>query len=145
MKMLSFLVGKWTGEGRMLRAPGEKVEMLQTENAEYKLDDLLLLIEGIGRNEANGKPELHALGIISYNDEMGTYHMRAFNDGRFLETDMKLNDTAREITWGFALGEIKTRSMLRIDEEGDWTELHEITVGSQAPRKLMEVRVSRRI
>ncbi len=145
MKKLSFLVGKWTGEARMLRAPGEIVEMLHTENVEYKLDGLLLAIEGIGRNKANGMPAVQAFGIISYNDETATYHMRAFNDGRFLETDMMVIDTAKQITWGFALGEIKTNSVLRIDENGDWTELHEITIGTQPPRKFMEVRVSRRI
>ncbi len=145
MKKLSFLVGKWTGVARMLRAPGEIVEMLHTENVEYKLDGLLLAIEGIGRNKANGMPAVQAFGIISYNDETATYHMRAFNDGRFLETDMTLSDTAKQITWGFALGEIKTNSVLRIDENGDWTELHEITIGTQPPRKFMEVRVSRRI
>jgi hypothetical protein len=40
------------------------------------------------------------------------------------------------------LGEIKTSSLMRISELGDWTELHEITIGSQPPRRLMEVRVS---
>jgi hypothetical protein len=44
--------------------------------------------------------------------------------------------------WGFTLGEIKTDSVLRIDEVGDWTELHEITIGSQPSRKFMELRVS---
>jgi hypothetical protein len=32
---------------------------------------------------------------------------------------------------------------LRIDEVGDWTELHEITIGSQPSRKFMELKVSR--
>lgn len=129
----------------MLRAPGETVEMLQTENVEYKLDGLLLAIEGTGRSKASGKPVLQAFGVISYDDEAGSYHMRAFNDGRFLETDMKLNEIAKYITWGFEFGEINTSSVLRIDEKGDWIELHEITIGSQPPRRLMEVRVSRQI
>jgi hypothetical protein len=38
MRKLSFLVGKWSGEARMLRGPGEPIEMKQTEEAEYKLD-----------------------------------------------------------------------------------------------------------
>jgi hypothetical protein len=40
--------------------------------------------------------------------------MRAYNDGRYLETDLKLSENGKGITWGFALGEIKTSSMLRI-------------------------------
>jgi len=46
------------------------------------------------------------------------------------------------ITWGFTLGDIKTRSVLRINEEGEWTELAEIDIGSQPARKFMELRVT---
>jgi hypothetical protein len=30
--------------------------------------------------------------------------MRAFNDGGFLETEVKLLEAGKAITWGFALG-----------------------------------------
>jgi len=40
------------------------------------------------------------------------------------------------------MGDIKTSSVLRINERGDWTELHEIAIGAQPPKKFMEVRVS---
>jgi hypothetical protein len=144
MGKLSFLVGKWTGEARILRGDGESLELVQTELAEYRLDGLLLLIEGIGCNKADGKAVLKALGIISYDDEAGSYHMRAFNDGRYLETEVKLAEDGKGMSWGFALGDIKTNSVLRINEVGDWTEFHEIRIGSQPPRKLMDVRVSPR-
>jgi hypothetical protein len=100
------------------------------------------MIEGIGCNAADGKPALQALGMISFDDESGTYHMRAYNDGRYLETEVKLAENGIGMMWGFTLGEIKTSSLMRISELGDWTELHEITMGSQPPRRLMEVRVS---
>jgi len=100
------------------------------------------LIEGVGRSKADGKPDLQALGIISYDDESGTYRMRAFNDGRFLETDVMLLDNGKGITWGFASGQFKTNSVLRITEKGDWTEVGEITIGLQPPRKFMELSVS---
>jgi hypothetical protein len=143
MRKLEFLIGTWSGEARVLRGPGEPVEMIQTEEAQYKLDGLVLLIEGVGRNKSNGKSALQALGIITYDDESATYRFRAFNDGRFLETELKLLDTGQGIAWGFALGGIKTSSVLRINEKGEWTELGEITIGSQAPRKFMELSVSR--
>lgn len=142
MRKLSFLVGRWSGEARILRAGGESLELVQTEEAEYKLDGLVLLIEGIGCSKADGKAALQALGVISYDDAAGTYHMRAYNDGRYLETEVKLTENGKGMTWGFALGEIKTSSVLRINEKGDWTELAEITIGSQPPRRFMELRVS---
>jgi hypothetical protein len=143
MKKLDFLVGMWTGNALITRGPGEKTELLQTEEAGYKLDGLILVIEGIGRTKSDGVPILQALGIISYDDESKIYRMRAFNDGRFLETNTKLLEQGKGMTWGFMFGEIKTKSVLRINENGDWTELHEIIVGSQPSRKLMEVAVRR--
>lgn len=142
MRKLGFLAGKWSGEARLLRGSGETLELFQTEEASYKLDGLLLMIEGIGRTKAYGETVLQALGIVSYDDEARSYRMRAFNDGRWLETEMKLTKGAREITWGFALGEIRTTSVLRINEQGDWTELAEIRIGSEPPRKFLELRVS---
>ena len=143
MKKLAFLAGKWVGEARLLRGPGEPVVLAQTEEARFKLDGLILEIEGIGRTKSDNKPVLQALGIISFDDETGTYHMRAFNDGRFLETDVKLLEDGKSLTWGFALGSIRTSSVLRINERDEWTEIAEISIDSQAPRKLMELTVKR--
>jgi hypothetical protein len=143
MKKLGFAIGKWAGEARLLRGPGEPATLIQTEEAQYKLDGLILVVEGVGRTKAVGKLALQAFAIVSFDDESGTYHMRAFNDGRFLETEVKLSDDGRGITWGFTSGPIRTSSVMRINEAGNWTELTEITVGSQPPRKYMELTVSR--
>ena len=142
MQKLDFLSGKWSGEGRMFRG-GETIEFLQSERAEYKLDGLLLLIEGVGRSKASGTVILQALGIISYDDETGSYRMRAFNDGRYLETEVKLADDGKGLSWGFALGEIRAKSLLRLNELGQWTEAHEIILGAEPARKFMELAVTR--
>jgi hypothetical protein len=141
MKKLGFLVGKWAGEARLLRGPTESVEFLQTEEAQYKLDGLIVVIEGVGRTRSGDRPLVQALGIVSYDDESRTYHLRAFNDGRFLETEMKLLENSKGMTWGFALGEIRTNSVLQINERGEWTELTEISIGSQPPKRLLELTV----
>ena len=141
MKKLGFLVGKWAGEACLLRGPAESVELLQTEEAQYKLDGLIVLIEGVGRTKSGGQPLLQAFGIISYEDESRTYRLRAFNEGRFLETQMKLLEEGKGMSWGFALGEIRTNSVLRINERGEWTELAEISIGSQPSKKLWELTV----
>jgi hypothetical protein len=36
MKEVGFLVGKWVGEARLARGPGEPVELLQIEEAQFK-------------------------------------------------------------------------------------------------------------
>lgn len=143
MKKLDFLVGKWMGEARISRGAGETTELVQTEEAGFKLDGLILVIEGIGRAKSDGTPVLQAFGVISHEDETQTYRMRAFNDGRFLETEVKLSEGHTGMTWGFALGEIKTKSVMRINEKDEWTELHEIVIGSQPPKRLMDIAVRR--
>jgi hypothetical protein len=144
MKKLDFLVGKWSGEARVFRVPAQAVELIQTEEAYYKLDGLILIIEGVGRNRSDGNVALQALGVVSYDDEAGAYRMRAYNDGRYMETELKLSESGKSISWGFALGEVKTSSVLRINEKGQWTELTELSIGSQPARKFMELIVNHR-
>ncbi|SRR5579883_526747 len=139
MRKLNFLQGEWSGEAAVARGPGTVVELSQTEVAQFKLDGLVLLIEGIGRTKPDGQPALQALGLISFDDATGTYRMRAYNDGRWLDTEVKLLDDGKSLTWGFSFGAISTKSLLRINEKGEWTELAEITIGSRAPQKLMEL------
>lgn len=143
MAKLNFLIGNWSGDARMFRSGSEPLELVQTESAEYKLDGLLLEINGVGRTKSNGTLALQAFGIISYEDDRQAYHFRAFNDGRWLETDVQLADDGKGISWGFRVGEIRTSSIMRIAANGNWTEDHDITVGTQPARKLMEVDVSR--
>lgn len=141
MKKLGFLTGNWAGHGRMLRATGEWIEFDQTERTDYKLDGLLLVIEGVGIARSDGRPVLQAYGIVSFDDATGKYHMRAFNDGRWLETEMILSEDGKALTWGFSLGDVRTTSTLRLTDAGEWTESHEITFGAQPSRKFMELAV----
>jgi len=117
------------------------VELFQTEEAQFKLDGLILVIEGTGKTLSEDQQVLQALGIISYDDESATYHMRAFNDSRSLETELKLLSDTQGLAWGFTMGDIQTKSVLRINEKGEWTELHEIVIGFQLSKKLMEMTV----
>jgi hypothetical protein len=144
MKKLGFLAGEWSGEASVLRGPGQFAELTQTESAQFKLDGLVLEIEGVGRTKADDKLSLQALGLISFDDETGTYRMRAFNDGRWLDTEIKLAGGGNSISWGLAFGEFRTTTVLRIDENGDWTERGELVVGDRPPQKMMELRVRRR-
>ena len=62
MKKLGFLIGQWAGEARLLRGPTESVELLQTEEAQYKLDGLIVVIEGVGRSKSGASPFYRPLG-----------------------------------------------------------------------------------
>src|ERR1051326_5591695 len=131
MKKLSFLIGKWSGEASVLRGPGQVVDLFQTEEAQFKLDGLVLIIEGVGRSKSDDTVALQALVLVSFDDDSGTYRMRAFNDGRWLETDVTLLDDGKSLSWGFTLGEMSTKSILRVNENGEWTELAELNIDAQ--------------
>src|SRR5215468_11309212 len=105
MKSLGFLVGNWAGTARLFRG-ADTIELDQTEDAQYKLGGLIMLIEGVGTCKSSKEAALQALGFVSYDDETRTYRMRAFNDGRFLETEVRLLGEG-SLTWGFSLGEIR--------------------------------------
>ena len=144
MQRLSFLTGIWSGEAHVQRGAGEPVTLKQTENVEYKLDGLVLVIEGTGRAQIDQQPSLQALGIISYDDATDSYRIRAWNDGRYLESDVQLLEDGKSLRWGFGVGEIRSSSLLQIDKHGQWTEQAELIIGSQSPRKLMDLTVRRK-
>jgi hypothetical protein len=142
MKRLDFLVGEWSGEASVLRG-GLFVDLSQTEVAEFKLDGLVLMIEGVGRTKPDGKVALQPLGLITFDDAARAYRGRGYNDGRWLETEIKLLDDGKSLSWGFTLGDVSTKSVMRINEKGEWTELTELTIGTRPPQKFMEVAVRR--
>ena len=143
MKKLGFLAGEWSGEASVLQETGQFAELAQTESVQFKLDGLVLVIEGVGRTRIEGQPALQALGFISFDDETETYKMRAFNNGRWLETEVKLADGENSISWGFVLGEYRTATILRINENGEWTEHGELFIGDRPPLKMIELKVRR--
>lgn len=144
MRKLNFLTGSWSGEAHVHRGPDSLATLTQTENVEYKLGGLVLVIEGTGWAQGDQQPSLQALGVISYDDATGAYHIRAWNDGRFLESDVQLLEDGKSLRWGFGVENIRSRSLLQIDKDGQWTEEAELIIGTQPPRKLMDLTVRRK-
>jgi hypothetical protein len=143
MDKLRFLVGSWSGSARIWRSREDVLELTQTEQVTYKLDGLVLTVEGVGVDKSTGKPSLQALGLISFDDATGVYHMRAFNDGRWLESNVELDEARKQLHWGFTFSQIKTKSVLQLEDTGTWTETHEVSVNAQPYAKFMDVSVVR--
>jgi|SRR6266851_1505419 len=64
MRKLSFLAGHWSGPVTVVRGPGEALHLTQTEDVEYKLDGLALLVEGKSTS-ADGIVLFSALATIA--------------------------------------------------------------------------------
>src|SRR5438046_701313 len=95
MKKLEFLVGKWSGPASVVRGPGESLKITQSEDVQMKLDGLVLLVEGTGR-DLDEKIVFRALATISYDDTTSSYRFRAYNEGRFLDSELKVSDKGFE-------------------------------------------------
>jgi hypothetical protein len=143
MQSLSFLIGTWSGEAHVQRSPSDLVTLAQTEEAYYKLDGLISVIEGTGRIGTEQRPFLQALGIISFDDATGTYRIRAWNNGRFMESEVQLLGDGKSLRWGFGAGETRS-TLLQVDKDGQWTEKGELKIGSQEPRKFMDLTFRRK-
>lgn len=136
MKKLQFLVGKWSGPATVIRGPGEPLKLTQTEDVQYKLEGLVLLVEGAGSN-SDGKVVFRALATISYDEATSSYRFRAYNDGRFLDTELAVS--SKGFSWGFTAGPAKITNTMRITENGEWAETTEAAFGSAPPRKSVDM------
>ena len=137
MKKLSFLVGKWSGPATSSRGPTETVKVRQTEEVQFKLGGLVLLIEGTGRNPDSAEIMFNALATISYDETSKVYRFRAYNDGRYLDTDLKVPENGFE--WGYKAGPVDVRFVMRLNDKGEWVETGDVKVGDNPPQRTFEM------
>ena len=84
MQKLAFLVGKWIGKAHFVRGPTEFVELVQTEEAQYKLDGLILTIEGVGKRASRGQPLLQPLDKTPLRSLLASIRPDGYKNGRNL-------------------------------------------------------------
>ena len=136
MRKLSFLVGHWSGPITVNRGPGETLRLTQTEDVQYKLDGLVLLIEGRSTG-ADGKILFSALATVAYDDASRAYRFRAYNDGRYLDTELTVPDNG--FSWGFTAGPAHIVNTMRLTDKGEWAETTETTVGKRPPIRSVDM------
>ena len=136
MRKLSFLTGHWSGPITITRGPGEPLRLTQTEDVQYKLDGLVMLIEGKS-TDADGKVQFNALATVSYDDASHTYHFRAYNDGHYIDTE--LNVPVNGFSWGFAAEPAHIANTMHLTNKGEWSETTDVTVGSNPPHHSVEM------
>ncbi len=136
MHKLSFLTGHWSGPVNILRGPGQALHLTQTEGVEYKLDGLVLLIEGKSTS-AEGKVLFSALATIAYDDTSHSYRFRAYNDGHYLDTELSV--PANGFSWSFTAGPAHIVNTMRLTGKGEWNEVTDLTVGSNPPHRSLDM------
>jgi hypothetical protein len=138
MQKLSFLVGKWEGDASVVAMKGP-VKVRQTELVQYKLDGLVMTVEGTGRDPERGDVVFQAFATIAYDDASKTYRFRSYNDGRYLDTELKVE--GKGFRWGYDAGPAKVQFTMNLNAKGDWAETGEVTVGGNPPRKTFDMTV----
>ena len=127
VKQLSFLVGKWEGQGWSLEN-GQRKEFTSTENVQYKLGETALLIEGNHTDKITDKGQktggFEALALVTFNEKADNFLWRTATKekggGNF---EAKLLD-ATSLQWG---RKDVFRFTIEINKTGQWFEIGEIS------------------
>jgi hypothetical protein len=136
MRKLSFLAGHWSGTATIVRGPDEALHLTQTEDVEYKLDGLVLVVEGKSTS-AGGKVLFSALATIAYDDTSHSYRFRAYHDGHYLDTELSVPGNG--FSWSFTAGPAHIVNTMRLTGKGEWGEVTEMTVGSNPPHRSVDM------
>jgi len=140
MHKLSFLDGNWSGPVSIAMGPGEPLHLTQTEKIEYKLDGLVLLIEGKS-TAADGSVPFQALATVAYDDATHGYRIRAYNEGHYIDTELTV--LADGFSWGFDAGPAHVANTMRLTAKGEWQETTEVTFGGNPPHLSVDMLLTR--
>jgi hypothetical protein len=124
MKQLAYLAGDWQGEARVT-TPSGKLTIAQSEHIEWKMDGLVLSIEGTGREQ--GKVAFQAFALVNYDPIEKRFKMKSFVKEGFA-TDAYFTVLApNRFEWGFDIATGgKTRYTIVLDpEKKTWQETGE--------------------
>jgi hypothetical protein len=140
MQKLAFIIGRWSGPVTITRGPGQTLHLTQAENVEYKLDGLVLLVQGKS-TDTEGKTQFEALATISYDDARHSYRIRAYNDGHYVDTELTVQPDG--FSWGFPAGPAKIVNNMHRTSKGEWQENTDVTFGSTPPHHSVEMLLQR--
>lgn len=140
MHKLAFLVGHWSGPVTVVRGPAESLHLTQSEDVQYKLDGLVMQIDGKS-TDADGKTRFQALATIAFDDATHTYRFRAYNDGRYIDTELSVLNNG--FSWGFAAGPAHVVNTMHLTSKGEWQEETVVSVGGGTPRHSVDMLLQR--
>ena len=147
MREASFLEGNWTGSGWIQIGPEGRSQFAEAEKIYWKLDSTLLIIEGMGMSEDEGRigDTVHqAYATLSWDTEDESFHMRAYrSNGQYVDALAEIPDDSTFV-WHFEIPNYgTTRYTITIGGNGMWHEIGEMSGDGQAWRKFMEMTLHR--
>ena len=146
MRRLAFLHGTWRGEGVTTMRPGQEERAAVLETAHPRLDGAVLVFEGLGWKGTEGAADYQvvhrALGVVSYDERRGGWALRAYRGGGWVDADVTVGDG--ELVWAFDQpGAGRIRYTIRVDEQGRWHEVGDMSPDGQRWHRFFEMRLTR--
>lgn len=129
MRQLKFFAGRWKGDATITQQGGVVVNVNQEEAIEFRLDSLILQLEGVGRKKTEpGKISFHALGFINFIAAKNKFEMKSFlMDGKQTDAFFKIVDT-NKYDWGFDVPGGKIVYHITVDPKiRTWNEIGEFS------------------
>ncbi|NUT45541.1 MAG: hypothetical protein HOV86_36675 [Thermoactinospora sp.] len=126
MKRLTFMIGTWAGPGWTVTPSGARQEFLQTERVRWQAGDLVISVEGQGRDKADPRTVVDsALAVINYDETTGQYRWEAFSRGYVTTVAPVVGD--HTFQWSLRTPGYTSRYTLTFTDTA-WHEIGETTV-----------------
>jgi hypothetical protein len=148
MTPLSAWVGRWQGEGSMMTPSGETRKSSVDEKIEAKLDNTLIVMEGIGKmtDPSTSKETIvhHAFGILSFDPYTNQYKLKTYlKDGKSAEAWFNVLGE-NNYQWGFDNPMGKTRYTIALDPgKKSWYEFGEFSKDGTTWKKFFEMSLTK--
>jgi hypothetical protein len=147
MQKFSWMVGDWQGDAWYLGRDQQRVQLIQKEHIQFRLDGAIITMEGTGYNKPSGTEEskivFQAFGILTFDMTSSKFVLRAYRGGNFIDSDFTFNPDG-SFTWGFDLPYGKTRYTLHLTPEGKWNEVGEFSSDGTTWVKNFEMLLTRK-
>jgi hypothetical protein len=142
MKKLAFLAGDWKGEARIRNQSGEQV-LTQTEHIDWKLDGLVLSVEGAGRDK--DVIAFQAFALVNFDPTDQQFKLKSYvKEGFSTNAYFKIIEE-NKFEWGFDIpGGAKSKYVITLDPtKNTWHETGEYSRDGNTWMKFIELNLSK--
>ncbi|MFD2823368.1 hypothetical protein ACFS5M_06780 [Lacinutrix iliipiscaria] len=127
---LNFMVGEWKGTGWMMTRNGKETTEI-TEKVEYKLENDIMVVEGLGTKTDSITKEtkiVHdAFGVIFFDLKSNSLMINAYKKGEFIQSEIVLIED-KIIQWNMDIpNRGKVRFTVNFNTENKWLEIGEFS------------------
>lgn len=142
MKKLAFLAGDWKGEARIRNQSGEQV-VTQTEHIEWKLDGLVLAVEGTGRDK--DVIAFQAFALVNFDPTDQQFKLKSFVKEGFSTNAYFKILKENQFEWGFDIpAGGKSKYVITLDAvKNTWHETGEFSRDGTTWMKFIELNLTK--